>query len=585
MENRSNVLTVALILFVATVMLYARSVFFPFAPIDDHVYVTKNYAVLSGLSVRSIKWAFTTFHGANWHPLTWLSLMCDAELFGKNPMGYHLHNVVLHGINTSLLFLVVAAATGALWRSAFVAACFAVHPMHVESVAWITERKDVLSTLFFLAALLAYTRYAQQAKQSMYLTSLAAFALSLMAKPMMVTFPVLLLLWDIWPLGRMAWPALRLTAHADTDGTPHRGAALPSFRRVVLEKVPFLLLAAASSLVTFYAQGQGGAIAELDRLPFSIRSYNALSSTLEYLKKLFLPLDLAVYYPYTLVPAPNAVLPALLILALSGFVLWRRAESAYLATGWFWFMVTLLPVIGLVQVGSQAMADRYTYIPYTGLFIMLGWGGAELAGKVGLPARVIGVAAGVLVLASGVLTWDRLGYWRDNERLIQHTISVTRNNWFAHSVLGSVYEMQGKADRALAHYQEALRINPGNKSKVATFRMGVILLGQGKPEEALERFDEVVRQNPRNAEARFYRGVILEKLNRVEEALSAYREAAEIAPEVSLNHTNLGALLARTGRLDEAILHFSKALELNPNDRKARENLQLALRLKGNQNP
>ncbi|MBK5273619.1 MAG: tetratricopeptide repeat protein [Desulfuromonadales bacterium] len=467
--------------------------------------------------------------------------------------------------------------SGALWRSAFVAACFALHPLHVESVVWIAERKDVLSTLFFLLTLFFYTRYVQHSKRSMYLLSLAAFVLGLMAKSMLVTLPVILLLLDIWPLQRVKLPSI-FGADSGISGADG-GHGIVSLKRLLLEKVPFLLLSAGSSIITVFAQHSGGAVATLGEIPVFLRSYNALWSTVEYLKKLFLPFDLAVYYPYALVPGWKAVFGAVLICALLAIVVWRVNKQAYLAVGWLWFLVTLLPVIGLVQVGSQAMADRYTYIPYIGIFIMIAWGGAEFAGKLKVSGRIAGLAAGGILLFFAVVTWNRLGYWQDNERLLFHTLEITRNNYFVHRVLGEIYEKQGKADLALAHYQEVIRINSG--AKYIHLAVGSFLNNQGRPAEALEYLDEAIRRDPRNAEAHFYLGVVLEKLGRSDEAIAAYGEALKIAPGNAIYHTNLGSVLAQKDRLDEAVEHFTRALELNPNDRKAGENLQLALKLKG----
>lgn len=558
----------ALMLFIATAALYAVTLSFPFAAIDDPVYVTKNYQIISGFSMDGLRWAFTTFHAGNWHPLTWMSLMLDGQLSGRTPLGYHLQNVLLHALNTSLLYLLLRRMTGGRWRSAFVAACFALHPMHVESVVWIAERKDVLSGLFWMLTLYWYCAYVQDGRPRWYLLSLWACALGLMAKPMLVTMPLILLILDVWPLRRTV-----LASSPDLPGnTPIR------LKRLLLEKVPFLFLSLGSSLITFLAQDHGGAVASLTKVPLFLRCYNALWATVAYIGKLFFPVDLAVYYPYALVPGWKAACGALLIILMLAMSLWRFRVSPYLLTGWLWFLITLLPVIGLVQVGSQSMADRYTYIPYIGLFIMLTWGGAELAEQLKVSARVLtGAMAGALLLL-GVISWNRIGYWQDNEHLLLHTLGVTRNNYFVHRALADIYDHKGKLDLALAHYQEVLRIN--SNAKYIHFALGSFLARQGEPRRALECLDEALRRDARNAEAHFYRGVALKKLGNDVEALSAYAEALADSPGIAIYHTNAGSILARQARYGEAVEHFLRALELNPDDRKAGEYLQLALKLK-----
>jgi Tfp pilus assembly protein PilF len=523
--------------------------------------------VMSGFSLDGLTWAFTTFHAGNWHPLTWLSLMLDGQLSGNNPFAYHLQNVVLHALNTALLYLTMASMTGARWRSAFVAACFALHPVHVESVVWISERKDVLSGLFWMLTLYWYGAYVRNPRPRWYLLSLGACLLGLLAKPMLVTMPLILLVLDVWPLQRTTLVS---------SAPPHDGIAP---KRLLLEKVPFLLLSLASSATTLLAQDHGGAVARLSQIPLFLRCYNALWSAVAYVSKLLFPVDLAVYYPYALVPGWKAGCAALLLGLMLATALWRFRASPYLLTGWLYFLITLLPVIGLVQVGSQSMADRYTYIPYIGLFIMIAWGGAEVAGRLRIPVRASAGAAGAALLLLTLVSWNRIGYWRDNERLLLHTLEVTRHNYFVHRVLADLYDRQEKPELALAHYQEVVRINPN--AKLIHLALGTFLARRGSPASALEYLDEAVRRDARNNEAHFYRGVVLERLGRDGEALTAYREALAISPGIAVYHTNAGSVLARQKRYEEALRHFSRALTLNPADRKAQENLQLALKLIG----
>ena len=569
-------LAVMLIIFAVTVAIYARSAFFPFSALDDHVYVTGNPHVVLGFSLDSLRWAFTSFYAANWHPVTWLSLMLDGQLFGMNPAGYHLVNVALHAMNSALLYLLLSTMTGARGRSVFVAACFALHPLHVESVAWISERKDVLSTLLMMLTLLFYLSYQTTRKVSGYYLSLAAFALGLMAKPMLVTLPVLLLLLDCWPLRRLELPFLDRT---DSSGGAAAGTGgLPGWQRPAPEKIPFLLLAAVSSLVTVAAQGSGAAVATLTEIPLLYRVNNALWSTLLYLKRLLLPFDLAIYYPYAALPSWKGVCAAVFLCAVTFLALRNWNRRGYLALGWFWYLVTLLPVIGIVQVGSQAMADRYTYVPYIGLFIIAAWGGAELAEKMRLAEKSLRLVAAGVLLFFAVTTFVQLGYWQDNRRLLTRTLQVTQNNYFTHFTLGELLEEQGELEPAIAHYREVMRINPGTKG--VHLYLGRALARQGEAGEAIGYLQEALRRHPRSASAHFYLGVSLDKLGRTGDATDAYREATVWEPENPRYHTNYGAVLARQGRLDEAVQSFTAALQLDPKDRKAAQYLQLANSLK-----
>jgi len=556
----------------ATVLIYARAVFFPFSAIDDHVYVTSNPHVLFGFSVDSVIWACTSFDAANWHPLTWLSLMLDGQLFGKNPAGYHLVNVAMHAANSALLYLLFARMTGAWGKSAFVAACFALHPLHVESVAWIAERKDVLSTLLMMVSLLFYLSFQQRRAPRDYALSLTAFALGLTAKPMLVTLPVLLLLLDFWPLRRIR---LALPGVAVAEGEA-AGAATgsPGWKGALLEKVPFLVLSGLSCLLTVLAQGSGEAVATLTQMPLLYRVNNALWSSVQYLKKALLPFDLAVYYPYALIPSWKAGLAALLLFAVTLLVLRNWNRRGYLALGWGWYLVTLLPVIGVVQVGSQAMADRYTYVPYIGLFVMAAWGGAELAHKLRLPDNALRVATAAVLVFFAVTTSIQLNYWKDNFLLLTHTLDITENNYFTRFALGGYLEEKGDLDAAVLQYRETLRINPGAKS--AHLYLGRALARQGDPEEAISCLQEALRRRAGLPSAYFYLGVCYEKLGKTAEATEAYREAARLEPENPRYHTNFGAILARQGRLDEAVQCFREALKIDPKDRKAAEYLQLA---------
>jgi len=567
-------LTFSLILFLVTVALYSRAVFFPFALIDDADYVTNNYRVTSGLSLASLQWAFTTFHAGNWHPITWLSLMTDSQLFGAGPMGYHLVNVLLHAVNASLLFLLLASMTGALGRSAFVAACFALHPLHVESVAWIAERKDVLSVLFFLITLILYAGYVQQSKRSWYFSALAAFALGLMAKPMLVTAPLILLLLDVWPLGRCkatssAWPS-PCVEQRETGGND------PGTARLFLEKIPFLVLAGISALLTWLAHSDF--MTTVTDLSVAMRVNNALWATASYLRKTFVPYDLAMFYPFSPVPLWKAGCAALLVGGITWVVLGNFRRHPYLATGWFWFLVTLSPVIGLVQVGNQSMADRYSYIPHIGLFIMLSWGGGELREKRPELGRIIGPVAGVVILLLSVSTWIQLGYWRDNVTLSEHALEATGDNYFAHFNLGLAYEKLGKKELAQAQFEEALRINPADSQ--SSFNLGLSLANSGRLVESIGYFEKAIQLTPQFANMHYCLGATLGKLGKMNEAIGEYRKALSIEPDNVKCLNNIGTALAQQGKYDEAISHFARILQLVPDDKNAAANLQLAGQLK-----
>ena len=571
--RRTLLITVAL--FLVTAAIYSRAAFFPFSVLDDSDYVSKNIHVTSGLTIDSLKWAVTAFYAGNWHPLTWMSLMLDGQFFGNNPMGYHLVNVVLHAVNASLLFLLFRSMTGAVWRSAFVAACFALHPLHVESVAWISERKDVLSSLFLILTLLFYCKFVKRSKGSYYVLSLTAFSLGLMAKAMLVTVPAILILLDVWPFRRIKAPFFRNKRCCDIEPCSIDGAVTP--KRAILEKIPFVILSISSSIITICAQKPS--LSDLTNLPVYYRLTNALWSTVIYIEKMLVPFNLAIFYPMFPVPLWKAGFAAVLLGAILLLAIKCRHNYPYLLTGWLWYLITLLPVIGLIQVGRQSMADRYTYIPLIGLFTMASWGGGDLFRQFHKCKKVIWLTAIAILLLFAVSTWIQLGYWRDNFFLLSHTLAVTENNGFAHDCLGLVYELQGDPERALGEYNKSLEIEPGNAS--AHYSLAVLLDSQDKAPEAISQFKDAIGLNPRYAEAHFSLGIVFGKIGKLDDAAGEFAKAIEIEPDNPKYHNNLGTLYARNGLLDEAIGQFSQALRSDPKDPKARQNLQTALRQKG----
>jgi len=568
---------------------------------DDQEYIVENRHVQAGLTGSSARWAFTATYASNWHPFTWLSHMADRQFFGDGPAGPHLVNLFLHVLNSVLLLLLLQRMTGGFWQSAFVAALFALHPLHVESVAWAAERKDVLSGLFFLLTLLAYVRYAERPGAARYLASLGLFGVGLMAKPMLVTMPLVLLLLDYWPLKRFAVAALRTGAQVSS------GQLL---RRLLMEKMPFFLLSALSSFATLTAQR--GAMASMEHLPLFSRFGNALISYAGYLKKMVWPMDLAVFYP--LAPGDDlwkvAAAAALLVL-VTAFAARLSANRGYLLVGWLWYLVMLVPVIGIVQVGLQSMADRYTYLPLIGVFIMAAWGLDDIVSR--WPrVRAVAVTSAViaLVLLSG-LTWSQAGTWKDTYSLFSRCAAVTKDNYLALDVLGNILVKQDRPGEALvllqkaaelngydaeiqhnigmalsrlgrnveaeSHIRHAVLLNP-NYAR-AYHDLGILIARRDDPLAAAKVFREAVRIEPDNPDFRYDLGVSLVDAGQLDEAIAEYAEVLKEEPDHTKAHSNMGVALARQGKMNEAIEHFSHAIELSPDDENAHRNLELARRM------
>jgi Tfp pilus assembly protein PilF len=471
--NKFYLLLIYAALVVVTIAAFEPARLNGFIGFDDDVYVTENTHVLAGITLKSVLWAFTTPYASNWHPLTWLSHMLDCELFGLNPLGHHLTNLLFHIANTLLLFWVLKRMTGAIWQSAFVAAAFALHPQHVESVAWVAERKDLLSGFFWMLTIAAYIRYAERPCVGGYLLVVLAFCLGLMAKPMVVTLPFVLLLLDYWPLERFQWKKLCL---------------------LVCEKIPLFLLAAVSSLITFVVQQRTGAMVQAENLPSYVRVANALVSYISYITKMIYPTGLAVFYPHPLrsppLWQPLICLFIMLIVSIAVIYLARR----YLLVGWLWYLGTLVPVIGLVQVGGQAMADRYTYIPLIGIFMMVAWGLPELLSKWRY-RRFVFSAASVLVFAILLLcTRRQIRLWQNDFTLFSHAIAVTENNATMHNNLGVAFQAQGKFDEAIAHYRQALKIYPDYAN--AHNNLALALQSEGRIDEAINHYLCSLRLGP-----------------------------------------------------------------------------------------
>jgi Flp pilus assembly protein TadD len=568
-----------------------------FVGYDDPLYVTANAVVQRGFTWDGTVWAFSNTEAANWHPLTWLSHLLDCQLYGLNPAGHHLTSLLLHALNILLAFVVLRRMTGATWRSFFVAALFGLHPLRVESVTWVAERKDVLSTTFWLLTLWAYAAYVgardmRPARRGVFfLLALLAFAGGLMSKPMLVTLPFTLLLLDYWPLQRL------------------KNTGLVT---LIFEKLPFLLLATAASVVTFLVQRQAGAMDAM--IPFNHRLSNAFISVLRYVGKVFWPVDLAFFYPLPQSWPPGAVaLAVVTLVGVSLLVVTLHRRAPFLATGWFWFVGTLVPVLGLVQVGQQSMADRYTYIPTLGIFVALVWGLHQCVAGRNLPARSASFTAVVAVLLCGALTRQQTRHWQDTEHLARHALAVTRDNYVAHDMLGDALAKQGHFAEALREHREALRIQPNNadvhnnlavalqktgqrdealehyqlalklrpRFPEAHYNLGTALEQAGRLPEAIDSYSRALAQRPNHIDARFNLATVLLHLERFDEAIVQFQLVLKLDPNSPDTFTNLGVTYDRQGKLDEAVRCYQRVIELKPDDAKTYFNLGVALQRKG----
>jgi protein O-mannosyl-transferase len=538
-------LAICLALAVATAAVYFPVASFRFLSYDDAGYVTGNERVIDGLSWQGVAWAFTTMTQANWHPLTWLSHMADCQCFGAYAGAHHLVNLAIHIVNSCLLYLALRRMTGAAWRSGMVAALFALHPLHVESVAWVAERKDVLSTMFGFAALWAYACYAQRPSPARYLAVLSLFAAGLMAKPMLVTLPLLMLLLDYWPLARWTnavWPG----------------------RRLLLEKLPLFGLAAASCAITLIAQHAGGAVVSIQRVPIAARVGNAALAYVGYLAKTFAPVGLAPFYPHPLkLHMTASIVAALLLLGIS-IVFWRAGRRRpYLVVGWLWFLGALVPVIGLVQVGEQSMADRYTYLPLVGIFMLCVWWVADEASRWNVTARMVWVPAVGVLVACGVLTRFQVQHWADTETLFRYALTVTDDNHIAHNNVGIALFTRHDYDGAVRHYREALRIAPSYIE--AHGNLGNVFMAQGKFDEAIAEYRIVARANPRDSLVHAQIGKALAIEGKLGEAEECFRETVRLLPSSAAARGDLAKILELEGKLEESIREYRLSLDMRRN--------------------
>src|SRR6266480_2051376 len=532
-----------------TWLVFGQTVAHQFVTYDDPQYVYENAKVAAGLSPQSVLWAFTHTVGGNWHPLTVISHMLDCQLYGLKPAGHHFTNVLLHTIAVILLFLVLRRMTGTLWQSAFVAALFAIHPLHVESVAWISERKDLLSAFFFMLTLGAYIRYVHKLSFTSYLLVLLVFAFGLMSKPMLVTVPFVLLLLDYWPLRRFdKLPALK-----------SRGGIVIWLDRqsnyMFLEKTPLLILSGLSCLATIWAQDSATGL--LEQLPFTWRLDNALVSYIEYVRQAFCPARLAIFL---------------------------RKKRPYVFTGWFWYVGMLVPVIGIVQIGEQGHADRYSYLPYIGLFLLIVCAAADLANTWHLRREYLWLAATITIAVLSYGAAVQTSFWKNSERLWDHTLSVTSNNDFAHNNLGFLQLRRDELDKAISHFETALKIRSGKSQ--TRYNLGTALVHvnlanalarEGRPEEAIVHYEQAVKLRPDYGDAYYKFGSVLFQQGRIDDAIAQWQKALAIQPNDAAGHTSLGNAFLQKGWPEKAIVHYQRAAQIDPGEVSARNNMAWVL--------
>jgi tetratricopeptide (TPR) repeat protein len=562
---------ICIFLAVIVSVVFGQTLAHTFLNYDDDDYVYANPNITGGLTTSSLRWAFTHVHADNWHPLTTVSHMFDAQLYGLQPWGHHLTNVILHAAAAVLLFLALRSLTGTLWRSAFAAAFFAIHPLRAESVAWISERKDVLSGVFFMLTLWSYACYARGERRSLarYITTLLLFALGLLCKPTLVTLPFLFLLLDYWPLRRFQ--------SARVDKT-----VIATWRQLVLEKIPFLILTAGSCFATILAQQK---VFETSFKPdLAQRLGNAFVSYVAYLGETVYPMHLAVLYPYRS-GEPGigvAFLAFFLVLAITCLALLLRKSYPFLLTGWFWFLGMLVPMIGLVQVGVQSHADRYTYLPQIGLCIAVTWGAGELSGKWRHGRTAAAISALLLVVTLALCTYRETSHWRDSETLWSHAIENTSANWIAQNSLGRALLEKGELAQAESHFQEALKLEP--LSAVIHTNLGKTLKREGRIDEAIFEFQRALQLKPDDADAFYDLGDAALAREQIEEAISYYERAIQLKPDFAGVYNNLAIARLRLGQLDEAIANYRQAIALRPDLPDPHYNLGNALIRKGNLN-
>ena len=553
-RNKLIQISICILLAVATFIAYMQVLNYGFVTFDDTHYLTSNWNIKTGLTKESIVWAFSTSYAANWHPVTWLSHMLDYELYGMEPFGHHLTSLIFHITNTLLLFGVLLKMTGALWRSALVAVLFALHPLNVESVAWVSERKNILSTFFLLLTLWAYVKYVDKKNAGNYLLVVLFLALGLMSKPMLVTLPFVLLLLDFWPLERF-------------------GEVRPI--RLILEKVPLFILLIGSWVATFIAQRSGGAIRSSEFSSLYFRIANALVSYFEYLRNMLWPSGLSVFYPHpgNALPIWKPLVCTIVLVVVTIWVVKGIRRAPYLAVGWFWYLGTLVPVIGIVQVGEQAMADRYTYFPLIGIFIAIAWSLPEQIKT--RKEKLLPILSGIIISLLIVLTWIQVSYWKNSITLFKHAINVTDTKYLGvatiHAFLGDAYHREGELDVAISKFKKSLDLDPSNLYSLNN--LAATLAEQGNLKEGLSYAQKLSRLQPDYTPGLITMGNILEETGKLDQAQIYYEQVLERDSDSFENYLNLANILYRNGNLEDALPHYKKVITLNPNLLEAHYNL------------
>ena len=524
-----------------------------FVSYDDTAYITDNPNVTGGITQASVIWAFTNSHMGNWYPLTLLSHMLDCEIFGLNPLGNHFINVLLHIASSLLLFWILAKITGAIWPSAFVAAVFAIHPLQVESVAWAAERKTVLSGFFWFLTIAVYIWYTKRPGIGRYILLFVTYALCIMTKPVVVTLPLVLLLLDYWPLERLNWK--------------HRPAGKTEpLSRLFMEKAPFLVLSAILSAATIAAQKNAGALIPAEAIPFDSRVANMFLSYIKYIGKTIFPSRLAVFYPHsnTTFSVTVIILCALIFILITAISIFAAGKRKYITVGWLWYVGTLVPMIGLVQAGEQAIADRYMYLPIIGLLVIIGWIARDFVFNRPRLKLTISVLATIILFSSVVLTQNQIRYWQNGMVLFEHALKVTKNNHVAEKGYGSELFAAGRLDEAAAHFRNALMTHPGYLE--AGNELGKIYFKQGKLNEAVACFNKILKYNKGSAEIYYNLGITLMQQKKYEESIKCFAKVLELDSKYPDAHNNMGIALLATGKKTEAIKHLNEALQTNSND-------------------
>jgi Tfp pilus assembly protein PilF len=580
-KNSLKISPVILVMLLSLVnfFLYGQVRNFDFILLDDHAYVL-NPMVQAGLTLDGLRWAFTAFdhNTGNWHPLTWLSLMLDRQLYGMDAGGYHLTNLLIHMANTMLLFVVLHRMTDKLWRSALVAFLFAVHPLHIESIVWVSERKDLLCAFFWLLATGSYFKYIEHLQRRYYVLTFILFALALMAKPMAVTFPFCLLLLDYWPLCRFQ-QRHDLIKNVINDRTVRSLRHQRPNLHLFMEKGPFFALSLISSVITLLAQQSSGAVQSLTNVPLFFRIVNTFEAYFTYIVKMLWPHDLAVIYPLSAAwPFWHIVFAISLILSVTAMVVHLSNNHPYLFTGWFWYVGTLVPVIGLVQVGEQSMADRYTYIPLMGLFIIMAWGAADIISHKKSLRNAFCALSVFFICGLMIVSWFQIQKWRNSLTLFQHTLSVTRENYLAHSGMGSALQLKGDLKGAEHHFKEAIRIRP--RFAEAHNKLGIVYRTLDNFDLATAHFREAIQISPRHVEAHFNLGQIYLMQKKYAEAIVEYDIVLKGKQDHAKAHHNRGVALFHLKDIDGAIQEFEAALRIDPEYIKAKENLANALEMR-----